>query len=74
MAAYEGQRDDPYAQHVAVVAKRWLALLDSPRPTQGVVDGILEELDGPVPDDYGCAWTDLKKQFLRWAVEEEWVK
>ena len=73
MAAYDREDADAYEQHVVRVARKWLAILNSPQTSQGVVDKLLDDILIETPPDYGCAWDDLKKHIVMWAVREEWL-
>ena len=73
IAAYDRPDGDAYDRHVVRLARRWLKLLSSPQATQAVVDKLLQEFDGPVPEGYGCAWEDLNRSITNWAVAEEWI-
>ena len=74
IAAYETPQAGAYERHIVRLARRWLRFMNSPEPTQGVVDGILEELLDDRPPEYGCGWDDFKAKFLEWGLQEEWVK
>jgi hypothetical protein len=74
IAAYDTEDAGAYEKHVVGVARKWLNLMASPETSQAMVDSVLEELGRPVPDDYGCAWADLKKHFRQWAEAEGWLK
>lgn len=74
IAAYETPHAGEYERHLVRLARRWLRFLNSPEPTQGVVDSIVEELEGERPVEYGCGWDDFKARFTEWGLREEWIK
>ena len=73
IATYDVREKDAYEKSIVKVARRWRAMMTSRHLTQGLVDTLWEELNRPVPDDYGCGWEDLRDRFHVWAVEEEWL-
>ncbi len=73
VAAYDVSDSGRYEKHVVRLARKWISIMASPLPTQGVVDKLLDEFSLPRPDDYGCAWDDLNKAVTALAGSEEWL-
>jgi hypothetical protein len=73
IAACDRKDADAYEQHVTRIARRWLRFMNSSEKSQGVVDSILEELLAPPPAGYGCAWDELRKRFVEWALRSDWL-
>ena len=74
VAAYDVPDGGRYEKHVVKLSRKWLSILASPLTTQGVVDKLLDEVSIPRPDDYGCAWDDLKRAIETWAAAEDWLE
>lgn len=73
IAAYDRPGADPYEEHVARMAARWLRMISSPYTTRKMVDTFLADLDVPQAADYGCGWDDLRRRALAWAQESGWL-
>lgn len=71
VAAYAGPERGVEDQHLARIARTWYSLLRSRGSVHGIVDRLLDEL---YATDGGCGWDDLRRQFTRWALEEEWIE
>ena len=73
LAAYDHDRADAYEQHLVKIARHWLQMIDNRDGAQSLIDTILIDFRGARPDGYGAAWDDLKTEFLKWAVAEDWL-
>jgi len=74
LAACDRPDGDAYERHVVRLAHQWLRLMNSPTTTQGRVNTLMEALDGPRPDGYGCLWDDLREGVIHWARAEGWLE
>jgi hypothetical protein len=74
IAAYDRPDADEYERHVVRIARTWLSIMKPRKSVQGIVDRIIEEFDSDASASYGCGWDELKRQFINWAVKEEWLK
>lgn len=71
IAAYGGPERGAEDQQLARIARTWHSILRGAGPVHGIVDRLLDEL---CATEGGCGWEDLRRRFIRWALDEEWIE
>jgi hypothetical protein len=73
IAAYDVPGGGEYEREIVRLARKWRRIIKSPFTTQGVVNRLIEDINIPRPEGFGCGWDNLCQAITGWAAAGGWL-